>query len=155
MAQVVRRLRELRLSAQAIVFIILVTGGLTGFCVNFRMQKGATTGEHMRQIKQMLVIYSAQNGGFPANLDELGRMGPAPSPSQLVDGWDRPIVYTVRNPFPAGEMGRTAYADCELRSAGPNGRVGDGDDVVWVGKEDAGPPPQIPMGEPPMGGPIR
>ena len=61
------------------------------------------------------------------------RFGPIPAPYR-VDGWDRPLRYTVGKPYPGTcESGETLYDACELRSAGRNGTFGDEDDLVWNG----------------------
>jgi hypothetical protein len=56
-------------------------------------------------------------------------------PREKKDGWERPIRYTVTDPYPKPqfESGLTLYQKCDVRSAGPNGKFDDDDDISWQG----------------------
>ena len=100
-------------------------------------QRGAgkmTTADHVRQIKQRLEIFEGEMGGFPGTFAALGeRHGPLPA-DVLPDAWGREIGYTASRPLgSSSESGQALFAECEVRSAGANGRLGDDDDVVWNG----------------------
>lgn len=114
--------------------LLLVVPALVSFTFFFRAQRKATTADHIRQLKKVVEIYGIENGGFPADFAAVERRhGPAPK-FLFTDGWDHPITYSARQkqPYPS-EDGTPLFAECELRSPGPNGRPGDEDDVVWKG----------------------
>lgn len=116
--------------------LLLVVPSLVSFTIFFRAQRRATTADHIRQLKKVVEIFGVENGGFPRDFAAVERrMGPAPK-HLFNDGWDHPIAYVARKPRPfAAEDGTPLFAECELRSPGPNGTPGDEDDVVWTGKE--------------------
>lgn len=120
--------------AWAVLLLVLPTA--ISMTVWLRHHAKVTTADHIRQLKKIVEIYGVENGGFPGRLSELEqRYGPPPA-HLLNDGWGRPIAYAARRPFPEPfEDGSPRFAECELRSAGPNGTPGDEDDVVWTGKE--------------------
>jgi hypothetical protein len=120
-----------------VVVIIMVAFAL----VQLRGSQKMNTADNIRQVKKILEIYEGENGGFPANLAVAEqRYGPLPSHVRS-DSWGRAIEYTASKPYPgATESGQTLYAECELRSAGPNERPGDGDDLVWQGVAGRGGP---------------
>jgi len=137
LARVVRLVRSVRISAHALVFILIVGTGLTMFFVQKAMSDRSSTADHIRQIKQRLEIYDGENGGYPATLAD-GEMAEryGLSPNLLKDGWGRELRYTV-----SGEFGGSSayhqeprYRSCEVRSAGPNGDFDDDDDIVWKGE---------------------
>lgn len=127
--------RNLRLSPPVLIALAIMAPSIVGAVVFLRAHGKSVTADRMRSIKKLLEIHEVEVGGYPASLDALDRRhGPVP-PQFRVDGWDRPIAYTVSGPLPPrpDEPG-PLFAECELRSAGPNGRSGDDDDLVWRGK---------------------
>jgi hypothetical protein len=131
LADVAARVRQ---SWQLTVVAVFV--GITVFymAVYQRGSNKMTTAEHMRQIRQRLLIFEGELGGFPASLDSLTlRHGPLPA-YVLKDAWDHELRYSASKPlFVQPELGQPVFAECELRSAGPDGEAGDGDDLVWNG----------------------
>jgi hypothetical protein len=117
--------------------LLLVVPGLVSFTVFFRAQRKATTADHIRQLKKVVEIYAIEVGGFPRDFADVERrIGPAPK-HLFTDGWENPISYVARAPRPhPAEDGTPLFEEFELRSPGPNGRPGDEDDVVWVGKPE-------------------
>lgn len=120
--------------AWAVLLLVLPT--LVSMTVFLRSQAKAMTADHVRQLRKYVEIYAVEQGGFPGELSALERRYGPPPAYLLKDGWGRSIAYTARRPFPEPfEDGTTRFAECEIRSAGPNGTPGDEDDVVWTGKE--------------------
>lgn len=117
--------------------LLLVVPSLVSFGIFFRAQRKATTADHVRQLKKVIEIAGVEAGGFPPDLSAVERRyGPVPK-HLLTDGWGHPITYTVRRPRPyPAEDGTRLFEECEVRSPGPNGTPGDGDDVVWTGKPE-------------------
>jgi hypothetical protein len=117
--------------------LLLVVPALVSFTIVFRAQRKATTADHVRQLKKAVEIFGIENGGFPAEFATIEqRQSPAPK-YLFTDGWGNPITYAARNPRPyQAEDGTPLFGECEIRSAGPNGKPGDEDDVVWTGKPD-------------------
>lgn len=146
-------LSRFRISGPVLLVVLVVGAAMVGLRIQLRGQARMSTADHVRQIKQVLVIYAAQFGGFPANLELLqSRLGPIPA-AFLRDAWDNPIRYDVSQPLgPSQESGgEMLFRRCELRSAGPNEDLGDGDDITWSGSADDGPPGTSPMPmEPPF-----
>lgn len=146
-------LSRFRISGPVLLVVLVVGAAMVGLRIQLRGQARMSTADHVRQIKQVLVIYAGQFGGFPANLELLqNRLGPIPA-AFLRDAWDNPIRYDVSQPLgPSQESGgEMLFRRCELRSAGPNGDLGDGDDITWSGSADDGPPGTSPMPmEPPF-----
>jgi hypothetical protein len=127
--------RNVRLSPRVLLVLAIMAPSILGVVVFLRAHGKSVTADRMRNIKKMLEIYDIENGGFPGSLDALGkRYAPIP-PSMRQDGWDRPIAYMPTSPLPVRpDDPEPHFATCELRSAGPNGKAGDDDDVVWNGK---------------------
>lgn len=117
--------------------LLLVVPALVSFTIFFRAQRKATTADHVRQLKKVVEIFGVENGGFPADFATVEqRIGPAPK-YLFTDGWGNPITYSARKPRPyQAEDGTPLFGECEIRSAGPNGKPGDEDDVVWTGKPE-------------------
>lgn len=128
--------RTHRIPGWAWVGILLVLPAVLSTTAFLRSHSKAMTADHIRQLRKIVEIFGVEQGGFPEKLSAIDqRYGPPPK-HLLTDGWGRPIAYAARRPLPSpSEDGTTRYAECELRSAGPNGRPGDEDDVVWTGKE--------------------
>lgn len=145
-------LSRFHVSGPVLLVALVVLAAIVGLRIQLRGQARMNTADHIRQIKQMLVIYAGQLGGFPANLELLQSRGTIP-PAFLKDAWGNPIRYDVSEPMGASPEsgGETLFRRCELRSAGPNEDFGDGDDITWFGAADDGPPgtSQVPM-EPPF-----
>jgi len=128
---VVARLRQ---SWQIVLVAVFVAITALFMAVYQRGSAKMSTADHMRQIKQRLEIEDGEVGGFPATLADLGRRrGPLPE-YVLKDAWNHEIRYSVSGSFGVSqETGLQSFAECELRSAGPNGEMGDDDDMVWAG----------------------
>lgn len=146
MARVVRAMRSIRISGPTFVVLLLIATPLTFFTMQFRAQRKGQTADHIRNVKKTLEIWSGQYGGFPESLEQMSKMGggPAPMAHELVDGWGKPLRYTPRRPLFKNEFGQQAYAEYDLRSAGPDGTFDDEDDMSWTGKVDDGPGPGVP-----------
>lgn len=80
----------------------------------------ATTHTRLKSLQLLISLYRDRRGEFPDNIQELEQAGLRPFLG-VVDAWGRPIRYT-----------RTE-SDVELRSAGPDGEIGTGDDLVLPG----------------------
>jgi hypothetical protein len=122
------------------VYLIIAGFVLTSVLYMAVMSSGSAkihTANNIRQIKKLLQIYEGSSGGFPATFDDLGRrLGPIPTHIRK-DSWDREIRYAASKPRSNTEGGEPLYAECEVRSAGPNGDFGDDDDIVWNGTLNA------------------
>jgi hypothetical protein len=131
LADVVARVRQSWQLALVVTFV-----AITAFymAVYLRGSGKMTTADHMRQIRQRLLIFEGETGGFPAALDSLAEHhGPLPA-YVLKDAWDHDIHYSTSKPLGVPpDLGQPVFGECELRSAGPDGDVGDGDDLVWSG----------------------
>lgn len=126
----------IEITPRKILFGIIVGTGLLGFFVMFRGNQKATTGDNMRRIVKMIEIFEGENGGYPRALSDVERRyGPITEPFRS-DGWGNPIVYQAlkprTGPGAVSDGGQPLFDGCELRSGGPNGKAGDGDDVVWT-----------------------
>jgi hypothetical protein len=127
--------RNFRPSARMLIVLAIVTPTILSAIVFLRAHGKSVTADRMRQIKKLLEIHEIENGGYPETLDALGRRYAPVPPQMRLDGWNRPITYTISGPLPSRpDFPEPLFSDCELRSAGPNGRSGDDDDVVWRGK---------------------
>lgn len=132
-AQVAEATEGFHISPYVLIFSLIVGMGMVGFCVQFSAQKKAATADHIRNIKKMLEIYEGENGGYPKGLAQLERrMGPI-APFYRNDGWGTAIEYAASRPRGQNEAFEPIFLECELRSAGPNGKMGDDDDMVWKG----------------------
>jgi hypothetical protein len=118
-----------------LLILAIMAPTILGAVVFLRAHGNNVTADRMRNIKKMLEIFEIEAGGYPATLEAIGaRYAPIP-PSMRLDGWDRPIRYTPSRPAgPRPDSPEPLFLECELRSAGPNGRLDDEDDVVWRGK---------------------
>ncbi len=135
--QAVRVVRGFQLSVYKIIGGLIVLLALIGFTVGYRGHMKAMTADKMRRIKQALLIFEGENGGFPESLKELQRRGLPAGPNETADSWKSPIRYTPTEPYPRSSMsefGGPLFKKCEIRSAGPNGKFGDGDDLFWSGE---------------------
>jgi hypothetical protein len=149
MARFSRTLKNVRISTHMVVYLLLVGTALTIFFIQFGWQRKGQTADHMRNVKKILEIHQMQTGGYPESLAALERAGLMIPPSEQKDGWGREIRYEATNRHGRSDSGVPLYDECEIRSAGPNGKFGDDDDVTWKGKGNAGPAP----GPPPLPGP--
>jgi hypothetical protein len=96
--------------------LVLTRGG----CIPaFRDGASALTRTIMRSLQFLIATYRDRTGRLPENLSELQSVGLAPYLG-ISDGWKNPLVYTKRD------------TDFEIRSAGPDGIAGSGDDMVIV-----------------------
>jgi hypothetical protein len=125
---------SLRQSWQIVLVAVFVA--ITGLYMAVYQRGSAkmSTADHIRQIKKALEIYEGQFGGYPRDLNGLGqRFGPLPT-HVYKDAWDHEIRYSASKLLGSPrETGEPIFAECELRSAGPNGDLGDDDDIVWNG----------------------
>jgi hypothetical protein len=125
-----------RFRVPPVVLLLGVLGAIMLFysLVHVRGGERMATAERIRQIKQAMEIYAGTEGGFPANLAVAERrFGPIPVYART-DAWGRTIEYNPSRPLGgASEGGDVLFAQCEVRSAGPNGTPGDDDDLVWRG----------------------
>ena len=136
-AQVSRALRSVKISAPAFAIGLIVLTGLTVFAVNLSYSRKSNTANNLRNITQRLKIANVESGGFPDDLGQLElRYGPIP-PDWKVDAWGTPIRYT-----PGGEVHKAfdrpgdLHETCDLRSAGPNRKFDDDDDLAFQGKQE-------------------
>jgi hypothetical protein len=133
-AKAVAPVRHLRVPPKVLLVLAIMAPTILGAVVFLRAHGRTVTADRMRSIRKMLEIYEIEQGGFPESLDALGRRYAAIPPAMRLDGWDRPISYVASKPSgPRPDLPEPVFLECELRSAGPNGRPGDDDDVVWRG----------------------
>ncbi|MCC6129663.1 MAG: zinc ribbon domain-containing protein [Acidobacteria bacterium] len=133
----VRAVRGIQFSIYKLLVLLLVAGALFGVYTGYKGYVIGVTSDGLRGLVKALEIFEGENGGYPGSLDDLARFSHiAIDPRAKADGWDRPIRYTVSDPYPqpSPETGLTLYKSCDLRSAGPNGRFDDEDDIAWKGQ---------------------
>ncbi len=133
-AVAVRAARSLHVPFRAVLLVVIAGTGIALFLFWFSAHRRGVTADHVRRLRQMLLIYDGEQGGFPPTLEAVEkRYGPIPDFFRR-DGWDRPLVYRASRRRSAGFEGvPPLFEACEVRSAGPNGTLDDGDDVVWAG----------------------
>ncbi|MBL8112276.1 MAG: hypothetical protein JNK60_05290 [Acidobacteria bacterium] len=89
------------------------------------------------EMKKLIQRFEKETGGYPPDLSAPERrFGELPA-ALRTDRWGRRFVYVARKPRIGSAVARTEdgtplFGACELRSAGPNGKPGDADDLVWL-----------------------
>lgn len=150
LARFVRLTSGVKISSHLFVYLLLVTVGLSFFFIQFCGQRKNETADHIRRVKLALTVAQGQNGGYPATLADLEKSGMPVAEFDLKDAWGRPLRYTPRAVLGRSDTGGAMFRECDLRSAGPNGKFDDDDDIFWVGKGDSPPPGgDTPPGMPP------
>lgn len=89
------------------------------------------------EMKKLIQRFEKETGGYPPDLSAPERrFGELPDALRS-DRWGRRFLYVARKPRLGSAVARTddgtpLFGACELRSAGPNGKPGDADDLVWL-----------------------
>jgi hypothetical protein len=101
-----------------------------------RIRREAATRSTMFQMYRLLEEYKAKYGGsYPADLEAIRKIMPSAS---AADSWEKNLVlrsYTEAVAEAPGRNGRLkviSLNNFELRSAGPDGKIGTADDIVMV-----------------------
>ena len=101
------------------------SNGFVDSLSSIRHGEAGITQRRIEILQEEIRRYRELKGELPSNLSEILTLPQSdpnlrPQPRWLEDGWGRAIRYRL-------ESGGTAY---ELRSGGPDGRVGTTDDIV-------------------------
>jgi len=142
-AQTERLVKTFDITPRKVIFGVIVFMGLAVFTVVSKVQNRAATADRVSKVKQMLLIYSGESGGYPENLAVMERRFGGLPPYLKADSWDRPLRYLPSKPYATqpgmmmseGGANERLFDECDLRSAGPNGKFDDGDDIYWKGTQ--------------------
>jgi hypothetical protein len=96
-----------------------------------RIRQAAATSAAMYQMAALLESYKDKHGSYPRNLEALKKFAGRDLPR---DYWDRAISYQSYTEALAAEAGAVGipFNNFELRSAGPDGKLGTPDDIVML-----------------------
>lgn len=133
-AVAVRAARSITIDFRLVLVLVIVGTAVGVYLFFYSGQRRAGTADNIRQLKQMLQVYGGEQGGFPPHLAAVERQyGPIPAHFKK-DLWGREIAYRTVGPERfRNEYGVPLFSQCEVRSAGPNGKAGDEDDIFWAG----------------------
>lgn len=96
-----------------------------------RIRQAAATSAAMYQMAALLESYKDKHGSYPRNLEALKKFAGRDLPK---DYWDHAISYQSYTEALAAEASATGipFNNFELRSAGPDGKLGTPDDIVML-----------------------
>jgi hypothetical protein len=111
--------------------LVYLVAHIPEFLEKRRIRQAAATSAAMYQMAALLESYKDRHGSYPRNLEALKKFAGRDLPR---DYWDHAISYQSYTEALAAEMGAAGipFNNFELRSAGPDGKLGTPDDIVML-----------------------